>query len=212
MPSAPPPIEDPRVTRSRARIIEAARACFAEHGYRVTSLEQIGSRAGVTKRTIYNIYGDKETLFREAIEGSVQIAGAFISDLVSQIHDLADPDDDLPPLAVRLSRDVLGGPVVPLRRLVAREAETFPDLVLRYRAGAPEAVLRALTGALQELDARGLLTVEDPEVAAEQFAFLVLGAELDRRMLGAPAAPTERTDQRAVQGARTFLRAHRRVR
>jgi len=208
MSSTPPASEDPRVARSRGRIVAAARACFAERGYRDTSMEDVALRAGVTKRTLYNIYGSKEALFRAAVDATLGIAAAFIRDLVADIDGLTRPELDLPRLAVRLAHDVLDGPVIALRRLVVRESEHFPDLVRRYRAGAPEAVLGALASALEQLAEAGRLRVDDPVLAAEHFAFLVMGAELDRRMLGAPAAPVEHTERAAVAGAHAFLRAY----
>src|SRR5699024_1825737 len=99
------------------------------------------------------------------------------------------PARDLPPLAVRLARDALTGPVVALRRLVALESDQFPDLAAHYRARAPEAVMAALARVFTDLSNHRRLQVEHPGLAAEHFAFLVLGPELDRRMLGAPPAP-----------------------
>lgn len=201
-------MEDPRVQRSRTRIIEAARHCFAQQGYRDTSVEDIAAQAGVTKRTIYNLYPDKETLFRTAVEASIDIAETFIADLVAEIENVTHAAPDLPRLAVRLAQDVLLGPVTDLRRLVATEAAQFPDLAQRYRVGAPEAVLTALALAFAELTERGQLRATDAPVAAEHFAFLVMGADLDRRMLGAPAVPPDRVRSRALAGAEAFLRAY----
>lgn len=201
-------MEDPRVLRSRARIIDAARHCFAEQGYRDTSVADVAARAGITKRTIYNLYEDKEALFRTALEASIAIAETFIADLVAEIEDVAEATPDLPHLAVRLADDVLIGQVTDLRRLVATEAAEFPDLAQRYRTGAPEAVLAALATAFGALTERGQLAAEGPELAAEHFAFLVMGADLDRRMLGAPPVSAARVRRKALAGAQTFLRAY----
>lgn len=194
--------------RSRARIVQAARECFAERGYRDTHMEDIAGRAGVTKRTVYNIYSDKEALFRAVIEASIAIAETFIDDLITDIEALRDPAQDLPRLAVRLAGDVLSGPVVALRRLVALESDRFPDLAAHYRARAPEAVMTALANVFADLTGRGVLDADDPRIAAEHFAFLVLGPELDRRMLGAAASPAADLEYRAMAAAHAFLRAY----
>src|SRR5580700_551953 len=44
-------------------ISSAARRLFLREGYERTSVDAIAAEAGVSKRTIYNRYGDKETLF-----------------------------------------------------------------------------------------------------------------------------------------------------
>jgi len=54
-----------------------------------------------------------------------------------------------------------------------------------------------------------LLEIEDLEVAAEHFAFLVMGAELDRGMFSTAPPDPERVRRRADAGARAFLRAYR---
>lgn len=59
-----------RPTQSRARrtqrsILEAARACFNEHGFQSTTIKEIASSAGVSVGAIYEHFKDKRTLFRE---------------------------------------------------------------------------------------------------------------------------------------------------
>ncbi|MET0812206.1 MAG: TetR/AcrR family transcriptional regulator [Microbacterium sp.] len=201
-------MEDRRVTRSKALILDAARACFAEHGLDDTSVEDVAERAGIAKRTIYNIYGDKETLFRAAVAVSIDIAERFNADLLEQVKALRNPATDLPALAARLARDALLGPVVPMRLLVARESHRFPDLAAEYRDRAPEAVIRTISAGLAHLAEVGALEIPDAGIAAEQFAFLVLGAELDRRMFGDARTSAADVESRAIAGAETFLRAY----
>jgi acetolactate decarboxylase len=200
--------EDPRITRSRALILSAARRCFAARGYDDTSVDDVATEAGIAKRTIYNIFGDKESLFRAAVTVSMGIAENFTRDVALRVTALTDPEKDLPALARRLADDVLAGPVVPLRRLVARESSRFPDLAAEYRDRAPEAVVRALSSGFADLARRGLLRIDDPDAAAEQFAYLVLGPDLDRRMFGdLPSTAAER-HRRADASARAFLRLY----
>jgi TetR/AcrR family transcriptional regulator, mexJK operon transcriptional repressor len=203
--------EDPRVSRSRARILEAARECFAEHGYDATTVETIAARAGIAKRTVFNVFGDKDAVFRAAVEASFPIAERFAADLRATfdaaLREAEDPADALPRVAVRLARDVFLGPVVRLRRLVAREADRFPDLAEQYRLRAPYAVIRTLAEGFAALAARGALAAPDPRLAAEHFAFLVLGPELGRRMLGDAPADAAAIEAAARAGA-AVLRAY----
>jgi TetR/AcrR family transcriptional regulator, mexJK operon transcriptional repressor len=201
--------EDPRVVRSRALILDAARTCFAEQGFDETTVEDVAARAGIAKRTIYNIYGDKESLFRAAIAVSIDTAEAFTRHFAARIAQLDDLERDLPELARRLARDVLTGPVIPLRRLVSRESARFPDLAAEYFDRAPAAVMRALADGFTDLARRGLLAIDDPVRAADQFAYLVLGPELDRRMFDDRPRPAAALERDAVAAADLFLRAYR---
>ena len=61
----------PRAARTRAtrrRIVDAAAALFVEHGYGVTTLEQIAARAGVAVQTVYFHFGNKRTVLKEAAD------------------------------------------------------------------------------------------------------------------------------------------------
>jgi TetR/AcrR family transcriptional regulator, mexJK operon transcriptional repressor len=208
-PAGPDTGEDPRVNRSRAAILEAATACFLEQGYDGTSLEDVAQRAGVAKRTIYNVVGNKEALFREVLTGSLELAERFSGQVVDGLGE-GDPIEELRQLGELHARAVLGGRVVAIRRLLIRETSRFPDLARDYYDRAPRRVISTLARALQRYEARGLLRVADPERAAEQLAFLVLGASLDEALFDAEGRPTSDAvvKERARSGVDLFLRAH----
>jgi TetR/AcrR family transcriptional regulator len=63
--------EQPRqrdAARSRAAILDAAEALFAEHGFEAVTLAQIGAAAGVSRGTPGYFFGTKEALYRLVVE------------------------------------------------------------------------------------------------------------------------------------------------
>jgi TetR/AcrR family transcriptional regulator of autoinduction and epiphytic fitness len=54
---------DKLTARKRAGIFDAAIACFSENGFDNTSMDAIASHANVSKRTVYNHFSSKDTLF-----------------------------------------------------------------------------------------------------------------------------------------------------
>ena len=54
--------------RSRAAILDAAEALFAQHGFLGTSLGDIGAAAGLSRGTPSYFYGSKEKLYRAVLE------------------------------------------------------------------------------------------------------------------------------------------------
>lgn len=52
---------------AREKILKAAAACFAEKGYSGCSIQDIASRAGMSKGALYVYYGSKEELFKAMI-------------------------------------------------------------------------------------------------------------------------------------------------
>ncbi|OLR93536.1 TetR/AcrR family transcriptional regulator [Actinokineospora bangkokensis] len=193
---------DPRVARSRAVITAAAAEHFLRVGYLAANVDEIAAEARVSKRTIYNVVGGKEQLFRDVVAEVLGTAAAFAG---AATRELADTPETLLDLAERLAAVVHAPRVLRLRRLLIAEAGRFPDLAREYYERGPGRVMTTLSAAFRDYHGRGLLAAPDPDLAAEHFAFLVLGASLDRALFtDEPPQPG-----RARAGAEAFLRAYR---
>jgi AcrR family transcriptional regulator len=87
----------PRPNESRGRILEAAEAEFAEHGYFPAGMDAIAERAGVAKGTLYYNFASKGDLF-------VEVVSRGIGHLMSHLRSSADSDE---PIRRRLSNIVV---------------------------------------------------------------------------------------------------------
>lgn len=56
-----------RSERKRRAILSAAREAFLEKGFTETSVDEIAQRAGASKRTLYNHFPSKKSLFLEIV-------------------------------------------------------------------------------------------------------------------------------------------------
>src|SRR5260370_16500098 len=74
------PRRDERIERRRRRIVEAALALFAGRGYTVTSVDDIVTRARVSKSAFYEFFESKEHCFRELLTDE---GGALIHDVLA---------------------------------------------------------------------------------------------------------------------------------
>jgi TetR/AcrR family transcriptional repressor of mexJK operon len=202
--------QDPRTRRTRAAVVEAATTLFLRQGYQGTSTDDIARLAGVSKRTLYNNFGDKERLFTEIILGITVTAEQLADELAAELHHAEDVPAALGDVAHRLLDAVTRPLVLQLRRLLIAEARRLPDLAREYYRAAPGRVLGALADALGSLAERGALVVPDPQRAADHFAFLVLGATLDRAMFeGEQSVPSDAELRRtADEATRAFLAAY----
>ncbi|MDD9932500.1 MAG: TetR/AcrR family transcriptional regulator [Myxococcales bacterium] len=63
----------------RVAILEAAARLFADRGYSATSVRQVVEAAGCTKPTLYYYFRNKERLFLEVIETSMQRLDELVS-------------------------------------------------------------------------------------------------------------------------------------
>jgi AcrR family transcriptional regulator len=71
---------DARIERRRKRIEEAALALFASRGYTVTSVDDVVTRARVSKSAFYEFFESKEHCFREILG---QEGGSLIHDVLA---------------------------------------------------------------------------------------------------------------------------------
>ncbi|SDL36990.1 TetR/AcrR family transcriptional regulator [Nonomuraea jiangxiensis] len=60
-----------RSRRTREKIIQAARELFVAQGYGVTSLQEVADRAGVAVQTVYFVFGNKRTLFKDVVDTTI---------------------------------------------------------------------------------------------------------------------------------------------
>lgn len=198
----------------RAAIVRAATELFLRQGYQATRTEQIAAAAAVSKQTVYNQFGDKQSLFRDVVLGVTATAEAFAGELAGALGAVDRPADVEPALravARRYLAAVMNPQVLALRRLVISEALRLPELAAAYYERAPARVLAALADQFGRLADRGLLAVAEPARAAADFAFLLLGRPLDEGMFRnreqAPA-PGEVADL-ADHAVDVFLAAYR---
>ncbi|SDK93556.1 transcriptional regulator, TetR family [Glycomyces sambucus] len=53
---------------TRLKILEAAERLFVEHGYGITTVQEVADAAGVAVQTVYFTFGNKRTLMKELVD------------------------------------------------------------------------------------------------------------------------------------------------
>ena len=196
---------------SGGAIREAAAALFLENGYQGTSMDDIAAAAQVSKQTIYTHFPSKEALFADLVLGNAERVEEFVATVSRTVADAGDDlEGGLRQLARVYLRLVMQPDVLRLRRLVLGEAGRFPDLARTYYERVPGRVINALSSVFSALRDGGRLHLDDPQLAAQHFAWLILGSPLDRGMFYPITEPMPEADlKRAADGAvRVFLAAY----
>jgi len=201
-----------RTPRKRRAILAAATEVFLQHGYLGASMDEVAAKAGVSKQTVYKQFENKERLFAEIVLGtSDQLMDGLVQAYAETLDGAADAREGLQALARRLLDSLTAASVLQLRRLVIAEADRFPEVCGAWFTSGFEKSLEALGEALTRLAERGLLReLEDPTLAAYQFAGLVMYKPMNRAMFAGTRerpAPGE-LDKLADQATEVFLAAY----
>jgi AcrR family transcriptional regulator len=170
--NTPPKRADASGPSTRQRIIDAARAEFAESGYPGARVDQIASRAGVNKAMIYYHFNSKKNLYLEVIRAFYLDARAFLqqetasSETTEQL--LASLADVYANLFGRIEEI---RPIV-LRELANPSAEVTAHIAqILGGSGIPQKVL----GSLQEGANQGRLRPIDSRQALISFVTMNVG-------------------------------------
>ena len=172
-------------------------------------MDEIATGAGVSKQTIYTHFTNKDELFERLVLGNAERVDAFVAELGTIVQGSDDLEDGLTELARRYLRFVIRPEVLRLRRLVIGEAARFPGVAQAYFESVPERVYGAFSEVFASLDRAGKLRASDPGLAAQHFAWLLLGRPLDRGMfiVDARQSPDDR-EALAREGVRVVLAAY----
>lgn len=196
-----------RSSKKRQAILEAATAAFLDAGYGAATMDQIASRAGVSKQTVYAHFGSKEALFGAIIEDRCE---RFLSVSLPEDIDSGDLEEDLRAVARAFMDEVLAESSLNLHRLVIGESAHFPELGRIIYETGPARALSRLARFLAAHGPRSGCTFDDSEQAAEQFFAIVLGlAQLRAILLNDAASEQARLADRIGGAVATFMAWHR---
>ncbi|WP_030060127.1 MULTISPECIES: TetR/AcrR family transcriptional regulator [Streptomyces] len=195
----------------RKAITQAATTVFGREGYVRASMDAIAAEAGVSKRTVYNHFADKETLFLSvALQNSAELTETIRALMAKHLDRVVDLRRDLAGFAVDRARAVLSaGEHGALGRAIRAEVANIPaDVLEAWLEAGPVASLRDLAAHFEVLAGRGLLTVEDPALAAEQYTLLTFHGVAERSFWGAVPVADEEVERIAAVGVDAFLQIY----
>ena len=167
--------EDPRVTRSRRALLEAALDELAEAGYAGFSMESVAARAGVGRSTLYRHWNDRLRLVADAlnalnVQPSRPPADAGHTDVPARAR--------VEQLLTHLVHALVDGPVaavVPALVHAAEQSGTVAGFWHGYSAQRRQALVDAIEAGVRT----GELRPVDPGLAAISLS----GAVFYRRLM-----------------------------
>ena len=174
--------ERTRTERKRCAILEAAAEEFQANGFEGTSMDRVAERAGVSKRTIYNHFENKEALFEA-------ITDEMIDEIVAISAIRYDPARGLEDQLMEIGRRKIDLMMCPsfmkFARVTIAEHLRTPDMandaycrIHESKDGFRKWIAAGV--------ADGRLVCDDSQVAAEQFESMLSGAAFWPRIFNRP--------------------------
>ena len=191
---------DPKPVRER--LMHAAMQAFMELGYAEASTLEIATRAQVSKRELYALFGSKQAML-----------AACITDRAQRMRLPADLPEarSREALAVVLSkfgatllREVTDPDVMGVFRLAITEAQRAPE-VSRTLETTREGVRDAMRNLVKQAQVDGLLTAGDPAAITGRYFGLLWGDLMVSMLLRIREAPGPQEIERRARDAATDL-------
>jgi len=197
--------------RKREDIQRAALDLFSRDGYERTSVDAIAAAAGVSKRTVYNHFGDKENLFLAVVMRTftwmVGLVGEILDRQLGPVREPAEVGPALVAALLEVATTVTQRPErTALLRLIIAEATRFPVLAQPWRDRGT--LTDVFTNRLAQLTDRGLLVFEDRVQAMQHLSALTLNQLNTRSLWGTLPLTDAEIEQVIRSGVRVFLAAY----
>jgi AcrR family transcriptional regulator len=193
-------------TETRKRILGAALSAFMEGGFAQTSTLEIATRARVSKRELYALFGSKEAMLIACITERAQRLKAPAD--LPELRDRKILTEVLTAFATRLLTETTDPVVVAVFRLAISEAVHAPKVAQALEIIARKPTRDALRAIMANARSARLLA-GDPDAMAEKFSGLLWGDLMTGLLLQVTNRPgTAEIARRARDTTTAFLQIY----
>jgi AcrR family transcriptional regulator len=162
----------------RLEIIKAARDVFLERGFLGASTDEILTRSGGSKETLYAHFGSKLGLFREVITAELQLIFATVTSKAGET-----PIDGLRLAGRAFVRQAMQPEKIRLMRILIAEGVRIPELTEQLHDTAYVQIKQLFIERIERVQAAGEFTGDSAATLAEVFLDLLQGETVFRTLL-----------------------------
>lgn len=186
-------------------ILNSAQELFFNKGFDETSLEMIINKAGGSRRSIYNEFGDKQGLLMAVIQRQVTVQTEIFTTIDRNLAAKAA----LNKVCFEFVKGMLSPELMSLFRLVVQQVVKFPQLGEMIYQKGPLAGILPLTDYLKHLAEEKIIVADDFQFSAQMLIEMAKGP-LHTRSLLLPdkVATNEEIEHQVAQAVEIFLNAH----
>ena len=196
-------VNDNLESAKRDQILNGARRCFLAQGFDGASMNDIVKAAGVSKGTVYAYFSSKEKLFEALVFRDRRFQAEQTVVIEGPERPIAEVLYDL---GVRFVTLLQSDESIAYVRMVAAAAEKFPEIGQAFYQAGPAYANAKIAAYLKSKMADGTLRISDAELAATQFAELVLCGVIKPKLFCAEQiAPRYEVEHVVRSGIAVFL-------
>lgn len=191
-------------------VLEAAERVFLQSGFANTSMDAVAELAGVSKRTVYSNFGNKQDLFAAVIRK--RCSDVLPEAPKTPATSAAEIEPELIKLATQFLRSIYSREQVELYQTVVAESRTLPEIGRIMFEGPISRSQEIFASFLRAHTESGALALPEPDLAAAQLIAL-LKTNLHMRLLLNQPAPinSRRLVASATSSVKLFLYGARSV-
>lgn len=176
----------PKDPAKRQAILDAAKELFLTHGFAGTSMDAVAAAAEVSKLTVYSHFSDKETLFSSAVEAKCK---GQMPPPIYELKDGAALEESLQRIGEAFVTMVNSEDAVRLLRIMCAMEPQDTEMARLFFEAGPQRNLGEMESFLRSAQELGLLELDDPAAAAEQFFGMLTGCSHTQVLIGCREAP-----------------------
>lgn len=174
---------DPAEPSLRERVLKAAFEVFRKRGFSSASTLEIATRAKVSKRDLYALFGSKQAMLGACIKERaghmrqpLELTAPVPANHAAVVNTLAE-------FGTSILRFVSHPDVLTVHRLAIAESDRAPEIARVLDRNGREANYAALAAWLAKAQAQGFVSAGDPAVMAAHFLAILWGGGLLMQLL-----------------------------
>jgi TetR/AcrR family transcriptional regulator, mexJK operon transcriptional repressor len=195
-----------RKTKKFELLLTTAKKVFLEQGYDRASMDLIATEAGVSKATLYVYFENKEALLFTLISEECRHGGP--GPLLDAPQKIDDIQAALRSIARNFTKLFLSESSLGIYQLVMANASHFPEIAEIFMNAGPRQQQREVAAFLRLAIEKGLLQIDNVDLAVKQFLSLVQGDLPINWALSMKRPEESEYDALIEGGVRVFLAAY----
>lgn len=200
-----------RARAKREQILAGARRVFLREGFAAASTDSLAHEAGVSKRTLYAYYPNKEEIFVDVVSRlTLENPETRVLDFVQRLqpHHPEELREALLTLAQKVVATIMRPEDLALLRAIIADSHRFPQLTEIIRSTVPERAAVEVSRMLVRAQENGVaIQSGDPEIMARLFIGPILSYALFDGLLRPQSQPRPPSAEQLEEIVNLFMKA-----